>query len=82
MIENKLFVVTYHMGDGPERLPPYRQCLLLFAPDADGAKELAGEVFKHYGDTLRIDAVQQPRYAVVPEQHLDLPDSRPRLEHL
>jgi len=80
MIEDKLFVVTFHIGDGPERLPPNRQCLLLIAPDADAARELSREVLKH-PDT-RIDAVSETRCAIVPEMALDLPGSRPRLENL
>jgi hypothetical protein len=81
MIQDKLFVITFHVGDGPERLFPNRQCLLLLAPDADAAKELTSEVF-NYQTNLRIDTVQATRYAVVSEAHLDLPDSKPRLEHL
>jgi hypothetical protein len=80
MIQDKLFVITFHHGEGAERFPGNRQCLLLLAPDADAARELAGEVFKHH--TLRIDGVRETRYAVVNEAHLELPDSRPRLEHL
>jgi hypothetical protein len=80
MIQDKLFVVTFHLGDGVERLAPNRQCLLLLAPDADTARERAGEVFKH--QTLLIDAVRETRYAVVSEANLELPDARPRLEHL
>jgi hypothetical protein len=80
MIEDRLFVVTFHIGDGLERLPGNRQCLLLIAPDADAARELAGEVLKSPG--TRIDSVRETKYAIVPELALDLPGTRPRLENL
>ena len=80
MIEDKLFVVTFHVGDGLERLPGNRQCLLLIAPDADAARQLSGEVLKH--PETRIDAVSETRYAIVPEMALERPGMRPRLENL
>jgi predicted P-loop ATPase/GTPase len=53
--------------------------VFLLAPDADAAKELTGEVFKHQTDLLRIDDVRETRYAVVSEEHLDLPEVRSEL---
>jgi hypothetical protein len=81
VIQDKLYIVTFHIGDGMERLPGSRHCLILIAPDADAAKELAPVALQHPPD-LRIDGAREVRYAVVAEQYLDLPDSRPRLEHL